>query len=108
MKKRDRQKDGEEQRELLTLNEPLVPTMHETNYALGLHGISTNKLPLMLKLGNGDQNIVKKIVWDKPGVQLRSFEKSLTKTDLQDDCLHSPKENGSLLIMKPFQRPSIF
>ena len=32
MKKRDRQEDGEEQRELLTLNEPLVPTMHETNY----------------------------------------------------------------------------
>ena len=48
--------------ELLTLNEPLVPTMHETNYALGLPGTSTNKLPLTLKLGNGDQNIVKKIV----------------------------------------------
>ena len=80
--------------------------MHETNYALGLPGTSTNKLPFMLKLGNGDQNIVK-IVWDKPGVQLRSFEKNLTKTDLQDDCLHSPKENGSLLVMKPFQRTSI-
>ena len=56
---RDRQEDGEQQRELLTLNEPLVPTMHETNYALGLPGTSTNKLPFMLKLGNGDQNIVK-------------------------------------------------
>lgn len=91
----------------MTLNEPLVPTIHETNYALGPPGTSTNKLPLMLKLGNGDQNIVKKIIWDKPGVQLRSFEKSLTKTDLQDDCLRSPRENGSLLIMKPFQKTSI-
>lgn len=51
---KERQGDGEWERGRLTLNETLVPTMHEINYAHGLPGTSTNKLPFMLKLGKDD------------------------------------------------------
>lgn len=91
MRKRDRQGDGEWERGRLTLNATLVPAMHEINYAHGLLGTSTNKLPFMVKLGKDDFLSL-------------SSERSLTKTDLQDDCLHSPKENCSLIITKPLQR----
>lgn len=87
----DRMTDKDKQRAGLTLNEPLVPTRNETNFDLGLSGTSTNKFPFMIKLG-------------KDEILSPSFERSLMKTDLQDDYPHLPKENCSFIIMKPLQR----
>lgn len=89
MRERKRQRMRKTKRILLTLNEPLVPTMPATSYALWLPGTWTNTFPFMLRLSKEEFLL---------------SERSMTNINIQDDYLHSPKENSSFIITKPWQR----